>query len=110
MIPSGMNMNATPRLPVTRYVAAWPPATAVRGADAATMKNTRSGTPSARRCSLAVSLPAGAAGGAVWAIDMDSLLLLGLTHGAVEDLQRLELRVEVQRLVAAFAADPRDAD
>ena len=40
-------------------VAAWPPATAVSGADAATMKNTRSGTPSARRWSLRDSPSAG---------------------------------------------------
>ena len=49
-----------PRLPVTRNDTAWPPATAVRGADAATMKNTMSGTPSARRCSFAVSRVASA--------------------------------------------------
>src|SRR5918997_4851896 len=65
MIPSGMNMNGTPLFPVTRYVAAWPPATAVSGADAATMKNTRSGTPSARRWSFRdspVTVPSAAAG------------------------------------------------
>src|SRR3954470_22761457 len=70
MIPSGMNMNGTPLFPVTRYVAAWPPATAVSGADAATMKNTRSGTPSARRCSLADSPPTGASGAALCATDI----------------------------------------
>src|SRR3954464_15601915 len=61
MIARGMNMNGMPLFPVTRYDAAWPPATAVSGADAATMKNTRSRVPSARRCSwLSAELAAAA--------------------------------------------------
>src|SRR5829696_10076191 len=54
-----MNMKATALLPVTRYVAAWPPATAVRGAEAAMIKNIRSGTPRARRWSLELSVVPG---------------------------------------------------
>ena len=55
-----------PGLPVTRYETAWPPATAVSGAEAATMKNTSSGAPSARRWSCADSPPTGAP----WLVDM----------------------------------------
>src|SRR3954454_11608874 len=78
MIPSGMNMNGTPLFPVTRYVAAWPPATAVSGAEAATMKNTRSGTPSARRWSPPPA--AGALGGAG-----ASMVAMGLSSTPIAD-------------------------
>src|SRR3954447_11618953 len=63
MMASGMNRNGMPLLPVTRYVAAWAPATAVSGGDAATMKNTRSGTPSARRRNCPLAAPPLAEGG-----------------------------------------------
>src|SRR3954471_18696756 len=78
MIARGMNRNGMPLFPVTREDAAWPPATAVSGADAATMKNTRSRVPSARRCnwlpaelSAAVVDDDGPAGGSM--MDMDVL-------------------------------------
>src|SRR3954469_15623627 len=81
MIASGMNRNGMPLLPVTRYVAAWPPATAVSGAGAATMKNTRSGTPSARRCNCplaALPLAADGDGAAAGSMtDMGGLSSLG---------------------------------
>src|SRR4051795_11215489 len=76
-----MNRNGMPLLPVTRYVAACPPATAVNGAEAATMKNTRSGTPRARRCSwpVVVAPLAGAAadGAAGSTMDMTALSSIG---------------------------------
>src|SRR3954454_21785997 len=100
MIARGMNRKGMPLFPVTRYDAAWPPATAVSGADAATMKNTRSAVPSDRRCSAPVdtgvaardALPAG------WVeVDID-LLLAGVgppgcrRPAPVADEQREHLR------------------
>src|SRR3954452_3605433 len=95
MIPSGMNMKATPLLPVTRYVAAWPPATAVSGADAATMKNTRSRVPSARRCSwLSADLAAAV-------VDDD-----GPVAGSMTDMDALpSMRRRPRRLIVLDAGD-----
>src|SRR3954454_12953575 len=78
-----MKRNGIPLLPVTRYVTAWPPATAVSGADAATMKNTRSGTPRARRCSWAPPSPVPRAGAAAVSV------AIGLSSSCVRQRTRL---------------------
>src|SRR3954454_24946928 len=73
MIARGMNRKGMPLFPVTRYDAAWPPATAVSGADAATVKNTRSRVPSARRCSCPVTT--GAPGSPVGRLSVVAIFL-----------------------------------
>src|SRR5215204_5195788 len=131
-----MNMKATALLPVTRKVAACPPATAVRGAEAAIIKNIRSGTPRARRCSLELSVVPvrGAMLGST--LDISSppsgpgrartnplqrarapsrtrrrsaarralRCRVSSSHAAVEDLERLQVRVEIQGVVSALAS------
>src|SRR3954469_8072400 len=90
-----MNRKGMPLFPVTGWDAAWPPATAVSGADAATMKNTRSRVPSARRCSW---LPAELAAAVV---DDD-----GLVAGSTADMKVLPSEM-VQVLVDFPVRDPR---
>src|SRR3954451_21210235 len=90
------------------------------------MKNTRSGTPRRRRCrrpapSRAADAEPPAPGAADDSmVDMLSPLTVrapaspragtgGLRDAALQHLQRLEIRVEVEGVVAALAADARDA-
>src|SRR6187431_3153455 len=95
MMARGMNRNGVPLFPVTREDAAWPPATAVSGADAATMKNTRSRVPSARRCNWSrVELAAAV-------VDDD-----GPVTGSTTDMDALpSMRRRPRRLVVLDAAD-----
>src|ERR687897_1754045 len=131
-----MNMKATALLPPEGRPPPCRPPTAVSGAEAAMIKNIRSGTPRARRCSLELSVVPGRGAMLGSALDISSSpsgpgrarpnpsprarapartrrrsaarrarrCPVSSSHATVEDLERLQVRIEVQGVVSALAS------